>query len=638
MDAYQQTIAASRYSRFLPERGRRETWPESVQRLINFWDEYITENRPEFLSEWQNEYREALHSAILNLDVMPSMRTLMTAGPALLRDNAAGFNCSYRAIDEINAFPEIMYVLMCGTGAGFSVERAAVSKLPTLAEVFCDVETTLVVKDSKLGWCGAFKQLLHLLVAGQVPRYDVSKVRPAGTPLKTFGGRASGPEPLIDLFDFTIKTFRQAAGRKLTDLECHDIVCKIAQIVVVGGVRRSALIGLSDLDSVTVRGAKSGEWWVDNNQRALANNSAVYEAQPTYEQFEAEWKALIESGSGERGIFSRAACRQKFAEIGRAYHPSHFYGTNPCGEILLRSAQFCNLTEVVIRPEDDEDSLCRKIELATVLGTLQACLTDFRFLGSKWKQNSEEENLLGVSLTGIWDNPMTCTPGQPLNELLDRLRHGARFVNSHLNIVYGLPLSAAITTVKPSGTVSQLVNSGSGIHPRHAKAYIRRIRSDKKDPISDFLIEQGVHHEEDVYNPSAWVFSYPIVAPEGAVTREDVTALQHLEVWSAYRENWTDHNPSVTISVNGTEWEEVGNWVYNNFDKVGGLSFLPYDGGTYQQAPYETVTDSNREFFDKLVTSTPSDIDWRGLAFHEKGYDSTEGAQELACTAGACAI
>lgn len=638
MNAYQQTIAASRYSRFLPEFGRRETWPETCTRYLKFWDEYITENLPQFRGEWFRSVRERVYHGVLNLEVMPSMRILMTAGPALLRDNVAGFNCSYRAVDELNAFPEIMYVLMCGTGAGFSVEQEAVSQLPQVAEVFCDVETTLIVKDSKLGWCGAFKQLLHLLVAGQVPRYDVSKVRPSGAPLKTFGGRASGPEPLIDLFDFTIQTFRNAAGRQLTDLECHDIVCKIAQIVVVGGVRRSALIGLSDLDSISIRGAKSGEWWIDNNQRALANNSAVYEEKPTPEQFAEEWDSLVKSGSGERGIFSRVACRQKFEEIGREYDPAHFYGTNPCGEILLRSAQFCNLTEVVVRPHDTELDLKNKVELATIMGTLQACLTDFRFLSSKWKKNSEEENLLGVSLTGIWDNPHTCTPGPALELLLSDLRSWAWGTNEALHCQYDLPLSAAITTVKPSGTVSQLVDSASGIHPRHASRYIRRIRSDKKDPISDFLIEQGVHHEEDVYNNSAWVFSFPITAPEDALTRDDVTAEEHLALWAIYRKHWTDHNPSVTITVKWDEWDAVGKWVYNNFDKVGGLSFLPYDGGTYQQAPYETVTDDNRELFNTLVKNTPTDIDWRGLAFHEKGYDSTEGTQELACTAGACSI
>lgn len=587
-----------------------------------------------FAKQWTEHYKEQVRQHITELGVMPSMRTLMTAGPALEKDNAAGFNCSYRAVDSVNAFAEIMYVLMCGTGAGFSVERKAVDKLPEVAEEFCDVETRIVVKDSKLGWCGALKQLLHLLWAGQVPTIDYSRIRPAGAPLKIFGGRASGPEPLRQLFDFVTQLLRGAAGRQLTSIECHEIVCKIAQVVVVGGVRRSALIGLSDITDQWIRDCKSGNWWQTKEHLSLSNNSAVYKQKPSIELFLDEWTALIRSGSGERGIFSRVAAQKKFEEIGRDFNHCYFIGTNPCGEILLRSGQFCNLSEIVGRPTDAFGELRDKAEIAALLGTLQSTLTDFRFLGKQWKDNTEEENLLGVSITGIWDCPLLNGTEDGLEDRLAELREHVWERHKYFADKLGVSYSKAITTVKPSGTVSQLVDSGSGIHPRHARYYIRRVRGDKKDPLSQFLIDQGVPHEEDVYNNQAWVFSFPIKAADDAITRDDVDPLRHLELWSIYREHWTDHNPSVTITVPENDWLAVGNWVYQNFDKVAGLSFLPEDLGTYQQPPYEAVDAlTYHHWAEKMPV-----LDWTKLADYEGDGDETAGAQELACTGGACAI
>jgi len=947
MTPYSQFIATSRYSRWLSSEGRRETWEETVDRLIKFWDNQVETRfaHTPFDDEWFGKYRGLIREAIINREVMPSMRSLMTAGEALNRDNVAGFNCAFVAVDELNTFSEILYILMCGTGVGFSVEASAVNKLPRVAEVFCETETTIVVKDSKLGWAGAFKQLIHLLIAGQVPEVDYSKVRPAGAELKTFGGRASGPEPLKELFDFTTNIFRNAAGRNLTPLECHDIVCKIAQVVVVGGVRRSALISLSDLNDISLRDAKSGQWWVSNPQRALANNSAVYNSKPSAEEFLREWGSLIESKSGERGIFNRSSLKRQFESIGRKYDPNIHYGTNPCtpgetpiltsegyfpienlvgkevsvwngerwsrvvpfatgvnplckvnlsdgsslvctpyhkwcvggnfvearnlekgvvldsfdfpvvqggermpvdaysqgfysgdgnknrefswvykpkygciprlcgkideselykrkrwvhgpmmnkeyvpinaflqdrinwlagifdadgcvvhnpnskalqlssvsktflddvrlllttlgckpkiglmkasgksslpdgrggcsdydtrdcwrlnltptdlatlvklglkcerlcldennpqrsarrhvrvvsvedsgevaptfcftepfshrgvfngivtgqcGEIILRSKQFCNLTEVVVRPEETCSQLKKKVELATVLGTLQATLTDFRFLSKKWKQNTDEEALLGVSLTGVYDNPYMRR--HFVDSTLIELREVAQKVNRVMSSEIGINASAAITTVKPSGTVSQLVDSASGIHPRYANYYIRRVRSDKKDPISQWLKDSGVPCEVDRYNPEAFVFSFPMAAPEGSLSGKDVDPIDHLTLWKSYKESWTDHNPSVTISVPENDWVKVGNWVYENFDMVGGLSFLPKDDHSYVQAPYEEITE---EEFHNLVMKMPKTLDFTELTKYEHD-DRTTGSGELACTAGQCAI
>lgn len=620
LSPYQNFIAVSRYARWRDDLNRRETWEETVTRLIEFWDKHAN---PEV---WKPN-RERVFQAILNLDVMPSMRTLMTAGKALERDNVAGFNCAYRAVDDIRAFDEILYILMCGTGVGFSVERAAVDKLPEVADEFVDVNVVINVSDSKLGWAGAYKQLIALLYAGSIPKLDYSAVRPAGARLKTFGGRASGPAPLKDLCDFTVRVFKEAAGRKLTSLECHDLVCMVAQSVVVGGVRRSALISISDITDEWMRTAKSGQWWLSNPQRALANNSAIHKVKPTAGLFLKEWNSLIESGSGERGIFNRDSAKRSFEFTGRQWKDSYLVGTNPCGEILLRSAQFCNLTEVVARLDDTEESLKEKVEIASLLGTLQSTLTNFRYLSAKWKRNTEEERLLGVSITGIYDCPLLRD-----ESVQDRLRKHAWMTHGKLAFKMGISESVSITTVKPSGTVSQLVDSASGIHPRHAPYYIRRVRCDVKDPVCKLLVDSGVPHEPDVYNAGAMVFSFPIASAAGE-TRETLSAIDHLEMWKKFKMHWTDHNPSVTITVDEDEWVDVAAWVYGNFDIVGGLSFLPKDKHTYQQAPYETISE---EGYNTLLKSFPS-VDWSKLPEYEES-DQTTSAKELACSAGQCEI
>lgn len=637
MTPYQQFIATSRYCRFDHDKGRREVWPEPVDRWLGFFDDYLQENGTEqfYKNSWL-QHRAELREAMVNLEVMPSMRSLMTAGPALARDHVAGYNCAYVAVDEPRVFAEILYVLMCGTGVGFTVERDAVSKLPEVAEVMCDVDSTIVVRDSKKGWAGALKQLIAMLYEGQVPKLDYSKIRPAGTLLKTFGGRASGPEPFRTLCEFTIALFRKAAGRKLTSIEVHDLVCKIGEVVVVGGVRRAALISLSDITDEWMRKAKSGAWWEKDGQRAMANNSAAYNRKPSMDLFFDEWQSLYQSKSGERGIFSRVAARTKFKEIDRRWIEGVLYGTNPCGEILLRPKQFCNLSEAVARPDDTATSLRKKLRLATLIGTVQALLTNFSFLGKQWQVNCEEERLLGVSITGIWDNPLLRGDEgwSEMIQFLEGVRNEVRHLNENWSNGLGVNPSAAITTVKPSGTVSQLVDSASGIHPRYASLYIRRVRQDKKDPLSQVLIDQGVPYEEDFYNPQAWVFSFPTKAPDGAVVQNEVDSKQHLELWQAYRNHWTDHNPSVTITVEDDQWMSVGSWVYDNFDQVGGLSFLPEDGGSYRQAPYERV---NLAKYQELVDQSPAVLDLSALADLERD-DYTTGSRDLACSAGQCAI
>lgn len=627
---YQQFIATSRYARWIDSEGRRERWDESVDRLIGFWDEHIGTNFPRFEAKWQEEHRTRVRDGIVNLEVMPSMRSLMTAGPALKKDNAAGFNCCYRAINDIRAFDEIMYLLMCGCGVGFSVERRAVDSLPDIADTMVDVDSTIVVADSKLGWAGAFKSVIALLYSGQVPKIDYSRVRPAGSRLKTFGGRASGPESLRDLLEFCIRVFRGAVGRKLTSIECHDIVCKTAEVVVCGGVRRSALISLSDLTDDWMRSAKSGQWWIENNQRALANNSAIHKVVPTPGLFLKEWLALMESGSGERGIFSRVAAKKKFESIGRKWDDSYFIGANPCVEVWLRSGQMCNLTENVIRPNDTMDSLAQKIELTALLGTLQSTLTNFRYIGSQWKRNCEEEHLLGISLTGVYDNPIMYQI-DGLAGRLDSLRNTAWTHHRKFADQLGVGHSTAATSLKPSGTVSQLVNSRSGLHAGHSPYYIRRVRCDKKDPVSELLIASGIPHEVDFYNKEAMVFAFPQKCPEGSPTRDDVTALQHLELWKTYRNHWTDHNPSVTITVQDHEWVEVAAWVYKHIDEVGGLSFLPKEKHTYRQAPYEAI---DQQTYETLEANLPA-IDWTRLHEFEKD-DATVNTKELACVGGVC--
>lgn len=631
---YQEFIYKSRYAKWLWDENRRENWDETVARYFNFFDEHIKETTGYSVTP---EERKELEQAVLNLEIMPSMRCLMTAGEALKRENVAGYNCSYVAVDSPRSFDEILYILMNGTGVGFSVESKYVDQLPVVSDSFHDTETTILVADSKLGWAKSLKELIHLLYAGQVPRWDLSKVRPAGAPLKTFGGRASGPGPLEDLFKFTVATFKKAAGRRLTTLEAHDIVCKIAEIVVVGGVRRSALISLSDLSDDRMRVAKSGDWWKENVQRALANNSFVAKEKPDVGIFMREWLSLYESRSGERGIFSRQASKKQAEKFGRR-DPDHDFGTNPCSEIILRSREFCNLTEVVVRGHDTPETLKRKVQLATILGTFQSTLTNFKYLSKKWNENCAEERLLGVSLTGIMDNEFTNGRRNTIGVLggmLQELRNEAVKTNKTWAAKLGIPVSAAITCVKPSGTVSQLVDSASGIHARHSPFYIRTVRADKKDPLAIMMKDMGFPVEDDITKPQhTYVFSFPQKSPENAIYRQDLSAIEQLEMWLTYQRHWCEHKPSVTVSVKEEEWPEVGAWVYNHFDEMSGVSFLPFSDHVYKQAPYQDCT---KEEYEALLAKMPKNVDWTKLASYEK-QDATTGSQELACVAGGCEI
>lgn len=631
-DPYRNFIALSRYARWLDEENRRETWTESVARYFNYIDKHLLTNYNYALPK---DLRDELETSVVNHHIMPSMRALMTAGPALDRDHVAGYNCSFIAVDSPRAFDEAMYILMCGTGVGFSVEDKYVSKLPTINEHFEESSSTIVVDDSKAGWARALKELLAMLFSGQIPSWDMSKVRPQGERLKTFGGRASGPEPLDRLFNFCVDVFQEAAGRQLTPLEANDIMCMVGDVVVVGGVRRSALISLTDLDDYEMSKAKSGAWYHEKGHRRLANISAVYETKPSVGQFLDEWSTLFESKSGERGIFNLEGNQEHAKSNGRR-SGDLVEGTNPCGEILLRSNQFCNLTEVVIRPDDDIKSLGRKVELATILGTIQSSMTNFKYIRKIWKNNCEEERLLGVSLTGQFGN--TLTSGKDgldvLAATLDELREAAVVTNASMAKKLGINPSVAITTVKPSGTVSQLTGTSSGMHPWHSQYYIRTVRADNKDPMTVMLKEAGVKNEPDAMNlKTGTVFYFPVKAPEGAITRDDITAIEHLEIWKIYKKHWTEHNPSITVNIHDHEWIEVAAWVYKNWADVGGISFLPFDGGQYDQAPYMAV--SEKEYND-LVEQTP-DISWSDLSFYEL-IDSTTGTQDLACVAGACEI
>ena len=631
---YQQFIHLSRYSRWLPEEGRRETWSETIERYFDFFTEHLKEMCDYNLD---NKTRKELEEAVLDIKVMPSMRCLMTAGEALKRENIAGYNCSYVAVDRVAAFDEILYVLMNGTGVGFSVERQFTAKLPIIAEEFYHSDTMIQVADSKLGWAKALKELIGMLYIGQIPKWDLSKVRPAGTPLKTFGGRASGPEPLDSLFRFVEKTFTNAKGRKLSSIECHDIVCKIAEIVVVGGVRRSALISLSNLSDDRMRHAKSGQWWEHHSQRALANNSACYTEKPDIGIFMDEWKSLYDSKSGERGIFNRASANKMAEKNGRRTIDGHEFGTNPCSEIILRDRQFCNLSEAVIRPSDTRESLIEKVRIATILGTFQSTLTNFKYVSNMWKKNCSEERLLGVSLTGIMDNLLTNGKENPysLEGLLDELREVAIETNKKWSKKLGINQATAITCVKPSGTVSQLVDAASGIHARHNPYYIRTVRGDKKDPLTQMMVDSGFPVEDDVMNPGhTSVFSFPMKVNKDAVFRTDWSAIRQLELWLTYQKHWCEHKPSVTISVKEHEWLEVGAWVYEHFDYMSGVSFLPFSEHTYKQAPYQ---DCDEKQYEEVLNSMPKDVDWGLLGEYEK-QDMTTSSQELACTAGGCEI
>jgi len=635
---YQEFIHLSRYSRWNDTEKRRETWEETVDRYFNFFEQHLKE-RCDF--SFKSDIKNELKDAILNLNVMPSMRCLMTAGAALERDEIAGYNCSFIAIDSPRSFDEILYILSCGVGVGFSVERQHVTQLPTVAESFYDTDTTIVVQDSKIGWAKSLKELIGLLYQGQVPKIDVSRVRPAGAPLKTFGGRASGPDPLVALFEFCIKTFKFASGRKLQSIECHDIVCKIAEVIVVGGVRRSALISLSNLSDDRMRVAKSGQWWIENVQRALANNSACYTERPDIGIFMDEWKSLYESRSGERGIFNLLAAKKSAESLGTTStgdprrDATKIAGTNPCAEILLRNKGFCNLSEVVVREEDTKETLKKKVELATILGTIQSSLTNFRYLTKEWQKNAEEERLLGVSLTGILDSKFMSTPGDDLKDFLSELREVAIQTNRKWAKLLNIPESASITCVKPSGTVSQLVDSASGIHPRHSKYYIRTVRSDNKDPLCSLMKSLGFPHEPDVTKPEhTTVFSFPVQSPPNARFRDSLTAIQHLELWLFYKKFWAEHTVSITISVKEQEWLDVAAYVYKNFDHISGISFLPFSDHVYKQAPYQ---DCSREQYQALLSKMPEYVDWTKLHIYEK-EDTTTSTQELACVAGNCEI
>ena len=631
---YQQFIHLSRYSRWLEDEGRRETWGETIERYFNFFEEHLQE-----MCEYKldKKTKEELENAILEQKVMPSMRCLMTAGEALKRENIAGYNCSYVAVDRVAAFDEILYVLMNGTGVGFSVERQFTAKLPVVAEEFFHSDTMIQVADSKLGWAKALKELVGMLYIGQIPRWDLSKIRPAGAPLKTFGGRASGPEPLERLFEFCVTTFQNARSRRLSSIECHDIVCKIAEIVVVGGVRRSALISLSNLSDDRMRHAKSGQWWNDNAQRALANNSACYTEKPDMGIFMDEWKSLYESKSGERGIFNRASANKMAEKTGRRQIEGHEFGTNPCSEIILRDREFCNLSECVVRPTDTRETLLKKVELATIIGTFQSTLTNFKYVSSAWKRNCEEERLLGVSLTGIMDNKLTNGKqgGAALRGLLNDLKEVAVETNKVWAKKLGINQSVSITCVKPSGTVSQLVDAASGIHARHNPYYIRTVRGDKKDPLTKMMVDAGFPVEDDVMNPShTAVFSFPMKVDKGAVFRTDMTAIEQLRLWLEYQKHWCEHKPSVTISVKEHEWLEVGAWVYEHFDYMSGVSFLPFSEHTYKQAPYQ---DCDETQYKEILKSMPTNVDWTKLGEYET-QDMTTSSQELACVAGGCEI
>jgi ribonucleoside-diphosphate reductase alpha chain len=622
LNDYQRFIHASRYARWLPDESRRETWKETVDRYTGFFSNKFPEVFP----------TEDVNKAIHNLDVMPSMRCLMAAGPALERDEIAGYNCSFIAIDSPKAFDEVMYVLMCGTGVGFSVERQFTNNLPTIAEEFYETDTTIRVKDSRIGWASAYRELISLLYSGRLPKWDVSGVRPAGARLKTFGGRASGPKPLEDLFAFTVHTFKKAAGRKLNSLECHDIVCKVADIVIVGGVRRSALISLSNLTDDRMRNAKNGAWWESDVQRALANNSVAYTEKPDVGIFLKEWGTLYDSKSGERGIFNRVAATKKASSNGRRDVEGFDYGTNPCGEIILRSKGLCNLSEIVIRENDTLASLKEKVRVATIIGTFQSTLTNFRYLRSDWRKNQEEERLLGVSMTGIMDHPVLSKPTDETIKWLTELREHAIKVNKEWSERLGIPVSAAITTVKPSGTVSQLVGCSSGIHPAYSQYYIRTVRMDNKDPLTTFFKGAGVPNEPDVTKPNdITIFSFPQKGTESGVTRNETNAIDQLKLYSVYQKNWTEHNPSITVYYKDDEFLNIGAWIYNNFSDVSGVSLLPHSDHVYKQAPYQEIT---KEEYDTFVASFPS-IDWGNLKEEE---DTTTGTQELSCTAGACEI
>ena len=641
---YQQFIHLSRYARWDYDKGRRETWYETIERYFDFFTEHLEETCGYVLT---NGERVNLENSVKELNVMPSMRCLMTAGPALKKENVSGYNCSYVKVDNQRSFDEILYVLMNGTGVGFSVEESYTNQLPIVPDQLYETDTTIVVADSKLGWARAFKELISLLYGGHIPKWDISKVRPAGAPLKTFGGRASGPDPLVDLFNFTVGTFKTAVNRKLKPIECHDIVCKTAEIVVVGGVRRSALISLSDLNDREMRFAKSGQWWEKDKQRSLANNSVNYKEKPDVGTFMREWLSLYDSKSGERGIYNGMSAKYHVNTLNTREKDTNGtyiqrrvarddFGTNPCSEIILRSREFCNLSEVVLRSNDTSQSIKEKIRVATILGTFQSTLTSFKYLPREWGRNCEDERLLGVSLTGIMDCAITNGSKGNIKKILNELRDVAVETNKEYAEKLGINRAAAITCVKPSGTVSQLVDSASGIHARHNPYYIRTVRADNKDPLCKMMKKEGFPNEPDVSKPDhTTVFSFPAKSPKGAICRNDMTAWKQLSLWHTYAKEWCEHKPSVTVSVKEDEWVNTAAWVYENFDDISGISFLPFSDHSYRQAPYQDCTEQE---YKELLKKMPKKVDWSTLSkFESKDY--TSASQEFACTsAGGCEL
>lgn len=623
-DPFRSFISKSRYARWIPEYGRRETWEETVNRYADFIAPKV---------ELVPEDKSGLIDKILNHEVMPSMRAIMTAGEALERSNVAGYNCSFVAVDDLRAFDEALYILMCGTGLGFSVEKRHVRYLPEVPAEITPSDKIIVVEDSKEGWARAYRELIESLFRGELPKWDLRQLRPEGARLKTFGGRSSGPGPLNELFEFTVALVAGARGRKLEPEEAHELMCKIGSVVVVGGVRRSALISLSSLTDDKIRDCKSGNWWDSKPHLALSNNSAVYNSKPSRSEFDREWQALIASGSGERGIFNLAGAREHTPERRDA---SKIQGTNPCAEILLRSMGFCNLTEIIVREDDTLETLKEKVRWATLIGTWQSTLTNFPYLREQWKINAEEERLLGVSMTGQMGHAvLNGREGRALRkQWLKELKHVAVMTNRKEARRLGINPAAAITTVKPSGTVSTLTNTSSGMHAWHDLYYIRTVRVDKNDPIGRFMEDADVPMEQDVMNPKAVVFSFPFKAPEGAMTRNDQTAIDQLETWLDYKMYWTEHSPSVTVSVKPEEWEEVGNWVFEHFDLITGISFLPYSDHVYKQAPFQTV---DKETYEAALALMPTELHWDYLPLYEK-EDTTTGSQTLACTAGVCDV
>lgn len=633
---YQNYIAKSRYARFLDSEGRREHWDETVTRYLDYFEQDLDERHGYKVPA---TLRSELYSAIHDLHVMPSMRALMTAGEAAKRENLAVYNCAYLPLDRPRAFAEALYILMCGTGVGFSVERQYANMLPEVPSDFSRTAFDIVVGDSKMGWAVAFEDLLTCLYAGTIPHIIYDEIRSAGERLKVFGGRASGPEPLQRLFEFTIRTFRNAAGRKLNSLECHEIATMTGDIVVVGGVRRSAEISLSNLSDPRMRDAKSGDWRAHKPHLQLANNSVAYTEKPDVGAFMAEWHSIYMSKSGERGIFNRVGAQKKVLRLGRRDHRFDF-GVNPCGEIILRPRGLCNLSESVVRRNDSLAELREKARLAAILGTWQATQTRFGFVEPDWRKNAEEERLLGVSQTGIYDNPMM--RGDMGMEALGRQLHDLKGVvlstNREMAYEIGISPSAAATTVKPSGTVSQLVNSPSGIHQGHAPYYIRRVSADNKDPVTQFMIDSGIPNEPHATKPNDMtVFSFPIALAHDTVTREQVTAIQHLELVKLYNNVWSEHAVSCTVSIKEHEWPEVGGWVYNNFDDVVGLAFLPHfaEDSSYTQMPYETI---DKWQYEDLLAKMPKALDWSKLAEYEAGEDTVTGTREFACQGNTCEI